>query len=50
MTTIMQKINEDVMSVIEYMASNTPQIRVEVEGRILTLSLTVDDAPKEAEE
>lgn len=43
MVSIMQKINEDVMSVIEYMASTTPQIRVEVEGRIFTLSLTVED-------
>lgn len=43
MTSIMQKINEDVMSVIEYMANNTAQIKLEVEGRIFTLSLTVED-------
>lgn len=44
MTSIMQKINEDVLSVIEYMANNNAEIRVQNEGVIFTLTLSVEEA------
>lgn len=47
MTSIMQKINEDVLSVIEYMANNTSEVRVQNEGVIFTLTLSVEDVPTE---
>ena len=47
MTSIMQKINEDVLSVIEYMANNNAEIKVENEGVIFTLHLSVEEVPTE---
>ena len=44
MTSIMQKINEDVLSVIEYMANNNAEIKVQNEGVIFTLHLTIEEA------
>jgi hypothetical protein len=49
MVSIMQKINEDVMSVIEYMANGMPTIQLQAENRVYTLSLRVDEV-KEVEE
>lgn len=43
MTSIMQKINEDIMSVVEYMANNTPEVRLTVENQVFTLTLTVEN-------
>ena len=48
MVSIMQKINEDIMSVIEYMASNSPQIKLETAEGIFTLTLEVE--PKQTQE
>lgn len=50
MTSIMQKISEDVTSVIEYMANGMPTIRIQSEDKIFVLTLTVADAPTEASE
>ena len=47
MTSIMQKINEDVMSVIEYMANNNSEVRVQVENHVFTLTLNVGEVPTE---
>lgn len=43
MTSIMQKISEDISSVVEYMANNTSEVKLQVEGRTYTLHLTVED-------
>lgn len=47
MTSIMQKISEDVSSVIEYMANNNAEVRVQVEGHVFTLTLSVEEVPTE---
>ena len=47
--SIMQKINEDVMSVIEYMSAMAPEISLRLGKQIFTLNLRVDEV-EEVEE
>lgn len=43
MTSIMQKISEDVSSVVEYMANNTSEVKLQIENKVYTLSLKVEE-------
>lgn len=46
--SIMQKINEDLMSVIEYMSATAQQVRMETPEGVFVLTLTAE--PKGGEE